>query len=139
MAERVRTFFQDAGCSHFPQIMALVHLPSLACPVVDVLSKDARLLQQHTPSAARLVLSTTAFHVAYELWLYLNLVRCGGAIPYPWYYDIGLSPAPRLGFVAYGLIVNAALVGVVLGVRYVIMCRAKGAHAEEPPVHRKRR
>ena len=118
-------FFEERGVVWYPQMMATVHLPSLLCPILDILGKDPKLLREHTPSARRLVLGTTAYHLTYEAWLYLNLVMCDGAIPYPWYYDIGFSAYPMTGFVMYGLAVNALLVMVVVGFRRFILWRSR--------------
>ena len=105
--------------------MALVHLPSLFCPLLDIYAKDAALLRALTPSRKTLVIGTTIFHICYEAWLALNGYMCGGAIPYPWYYDIFLKlPYPMPGLAAYLVVVNALLAAVVLALRRLIVWRA---------------
>ena len=49
-----------------------------------------------------ILVAVTIYHVAYELWLYTNYTQCGGAIPYPWYYDIQLSARPGTGLSNHG-------------------------------------
>lgn len=121
-------FFEARGYRRFPQLMALVHLPSLAAPAIDILSKQPALLRQHTPTTATLVLTTTAFHLAYHAWLFTNFVMCGGAIPYPWYYDMLLSPYPVASLAIYMLLVAGFLACVVLGYGQVIAWRCGSAH-----------
>ena len=71
--------------------------------------------------------------MAYEAWLYLNFVMCGGAIPYPWYYDIQLSDRPLTNLLLYLVVVNAMISGIVLGYRrYIIACVGSAMATQRP-------
>ena len=117
-------FFEARGFPLYPQLMALVHLPSLLCVVVDIVGKDPALLRAHTPSTQTVLVGMTTFHVCYEAWLFLNYCMCGAAIPYPWYYDLGFSPYPVTSLAAYGVGVNVFLSVVVVALRRFILWRA---------------
>ena len=126
-------FYEARGYPKYWPLMVLVHLPSLVCGFVDVASKDASLLAKYLPGPAALVWAGTAYHVAYEAWLYLNFVMCGGAIPYPWYYDIQLSDRPLTNLLLYLVVVNAMISGIVLGYRrYIIACVGSAVATQRP-------
>lgn len=117
-------FFMAHGYPQFGYLMGLLHLPSLACVPIDVIAKDATLLEAHAPSPRTLFAVVMAFNVAYHIWLATNYYMCDGAIPYPWYYDIAIMAYPKVGFAFYGVFVTGMLLSVVLGLRRVIARRA---------------
>lgn len=113
-------FFEARGYAYMP-LMCLVHLPSLACGFLDVLSKKPALLAHHCPSRTHLLLAVTAYHATFECWLLLNWTQTGGAIPYPWYYDIARSPYPLGALLLYLVVVNVMVSYLVLGYRRFIL------------------
>ena len=50
---------QKRGYPNYMPLMCLVHLPSLFCGFLDVLSKKPRLLEYHCPSDQHLVFAVT--------------------------------------------------------------------------------
>jgi hypothetical protein len=113
-------FFESRGYAYMP-LMCLVHLPSLFCGLIDIASKDPRLLAKHCPSDFSLIKAVTTYHAAFELWLLTNYHKCSGAIPYPWYYEIKLSPYPLPLLTVYLLGVNVMISAIVLGYRRYIL------------------
>lgn len=119
-------FFEKRGYPNYMPLMCLVHLPSLFCGFLDVLSKKPRLLEYHCPSDRHLIFAVTAYHATFETWLFINYLQCGGAIPYPWYYDIALSPYPKALLALYLVGVNTMCCAIVFGFRRFILWWVKG-------------
>ena len=122
-------WWESKGYVYYMPLMCLVHLPSLFCGFIDIASKAPSLLLHHLPSRMALISSTTTYHIAFEIWLFINWSKCGHAIPYPWYYEILISPYPACGLVAYLLFVNAMCCGIVLAYRgFVLWWVGRAAH-----------
>ena len=107
------------SCSFIAPSPPPEHLPLALCSLLDLKTKDTRLVARHMMTEWPCMGALTCYNIFFNAFLGVSYLRNRGAIPYPWYYDM----TSVWHFIAYFSFVNVVIILFARFMRRALLAR----------------